>query len=259
MEAAVVVDNGSDSIKAGFSGDDVPACIFPTLISKSHTCTFIGDNVLCEKNLIHSTSTVIDKGIITNWNNMEDIWNYIFTDKLGINVHERNVFLSDSPVNTIENREKMIEIMMETFQSPATYIDNTSSLSLYASGRVTGLVIDSGQRKTNIVPIYQGFTIKKAIQSMDIGGEDLTDYLITLFGKKGYSFASARERYLFKDKALLSYDYKYARDIKEKLGEVLCNDKNNNRKEVYYELPDNQVIIVGNERYQCTEPLFQLH
>ena len=146
---------------------------------------------------------------------------------------------------------------METFKSPATFIENTSTLSLYSSGRVTGLVVDSGQRKTNVVPIYQGFTIKKAIQSMDIGGEDLTDYLIKLLGKNGYSFGTARERYLFKDKALLSHDYKYARDIKEKLGDVICNNRSYNENAIYYELPDKQVIIVGKERYQCTEPLFQ--
>jgi len=68
----------------------------------------------------------------------------------------------------------MIQIMFETFQTPAFLTANTGTLGLYASGRTTGIVIDLGEGLTSIVPCYEGYSLPHATLKFDINGADLT-------------------------------------------------------------------------------------
>lgn len=98
---------------------------------------------------------------------MEKIWNHAFYEELRVSPEEHNVFLTEPPLNSKANREKMTEIMFETFQTPAINIDITAVLSLYASGRTTGIVLESGDGVSNIVPIYEGHGFPHAIMRLD--------------------------------------------------------------------------------------------
>ena len=83
--------------------------------------------------------------------------------------------------------------MFETFDVPAFYLSIQAVLSLYSSGRTTGLVLDSGDGATHTVPIYEGYCLPHAIESNYLAGRDLTDYLKKLLKEIGLNFSSSVE------------------------------------------------------------------
>ncbi|KAL3619259.1 hypothetical protein CASFOL_036829 [Castilleja foliolosa] len=257
---SIVCDYGTGMVKAGFSGEEVPMAVFPSIIGRpphngvmvgmGQNDVYVGHETQPNRDIL-SLTYPIERGVVKNWDDMEKIWFHTFYNQLHVPPEEHSILLTESALHSKADREKLAEIMFETFHFTALCVANEALMSLYIRNRETGIVMDLGDGIGHIVPIYKGFPVPDAITSFYVAGRELTDQLANILAERGYSFTTSSEK-------------ETVRDMKEKLSYIALDfeqemelSKTSVSVERNYELPDGQVITIGNERFRCPEVLFQ--
>jgi len=254
VKPALVIDNGSGVLKAGFAGEEQPKYVIPAIVGRpKHTKAMVGGTIEPDAILVGAKaeeyrgllklSYPIEHGIVTNWDDMEKIWKDMFSE-LKIQSEEQPVLITEPALNSRRNKDRTAKVLFETFNVPAVYFAVQAVLSLYSSGKTTGVVLDSGDGVTHSVPVYQGFTMPNAIRRSDVAGRDVTHYLQLLLRKSGHLFKTSAEKEI-------------VRLIKESTCAVSLNAKDLEKVDkVNYTLPDGSVIQLGAERFVAPEILF---
>lgn len=260
LDTALVVDNGSGMVKAGFAGEDTPRCVFPSIVGRpkykktmkhnpdDRDQVFVGDDAQMKRGIL-KLRYPIEHGIVTDWDDMMKVWEHTFYNQLRVDPRGRSVMLTEAPQNPKKNREQMMEIMFEKFNVGASYVAVQGVLSLYASGRTTGVVLDIGDGVTHTIPVFEGYNIPYAVNRYDLAGRDVTDYMKLLLEEKGYRFTTSSEKEIIKNiKEKFCYcALDYDDEIK------LYKRKNMTRN---YTLPDGTTITIGDEMFRAAEVLF---
>jgi len=260
--AIVIIDNGSGMMKAGIAGMEAPSATFPSIVGRPKNASamqgvtqkseYIGDEAQQKRGVLNLKYPIAN-GIVSDWEDMEKVWHHTFYNELRVTPSEvQGVLVTEAPRNPKQNRERMLTAMFETFEVQNMYVAIQAVMSLYANGRSTGLVVDSGDGVTHTVPVFEGFSIPHAIEKMEIAGREITTYAQKLLLESGHSFTSTAELEIVKDikekLCFVAQDYEAERAAAESSSE----------KDQAYTLPDrSQITVKGTVRMQVPEFLFR--
>ena len=241
----IVIDNGSRNLKVGYSGEDAPRFVFRTGLETQrpdgYTYSPLPDTYIGDETSVLTLSP-IKQGTVTNWDDMQKAWDYAFYHKLGVPPAAHPVILTEPRNCKKADREKMMQIMFETFSVPSCYLGMQAVLSLYSAGRMTGIVLDSGESATNIVPVYEGYSIPHAIKTIPVGGRDVINRLSRLLEERGY----------------FKFPTEVVRNMMEKVAYVSSLNSYEEIRECNMDciVPGGINMTVGRERFRCTEDVF---
>lgn len=188
MSRIILVDAGTGSVRAGFTEDDAPRVVIPSVVD--------GERVL-------------EHGIVRDWAGWTALMRATFA-ALEFDPAGHRVLLTEAPLNPKANREEMARIMFDTFGVEGVYIAIQAVLALYASGRTTGIVLDSGHGVSHTVPVYEGYALPHAIIRLDLAGADLDAYLVKQLAAKGERVTVEEARALKEALCYVAPDYEAA-------------------------------------------------
>ncbi|KAK5683604.1 Arp2/3 complex subunit, actin nucleation center [Elasticomyces elasticus] len=269
-ETPIVLDGGTGFLKVGYAGTNFPTHQYPSIVGrpilraeessspdnlpeglvlKDIMC---GDEAAAARSMLQITYPM-ENGIVKRWEDMQQLWDYTFYEKMKIDPSGRKILLTEPPMNPLRNREQMAEVMFERYGFGGVYVAIQAVLALYAQGLSSGVVVDSGDGVTHIVPVYESTVLNHLTRRLDVAGRDVTRNLISLLLRRGYALNRTA-------------DFETVRAIKEKLCYVSydlgLDQKLSEETTVLvesYTLPDGRVIRVGSERFEAPECLFQPH
>lgn len=281
LNPPIVIDNGSGAIKAGIAGRERPKIVIPACIGDpkhkrvilqgARTEKFYGEEAMKYRGLL-KLNYPIKQGVIVNENDMLQLWQHVYSsDLLDTKSEDHPVLLTESPLNPLKNRTKTATIFFEQFNVPRLYFAPPPVLALYASGRLTGCVLDSGHGVTSCVPICEGFALPHAITRMDVAGSDVNINFQNLLRESGVTFHTSSELETIrtiKEKVcellpLGQYKAQYStsqenksRGISAGITSSVKIKKDEDANSIKYALPDGSILDIGSARFKSPEILF---
>ncbi|KAJ4392748.1 Arp2/3 complex subunit, actin nucleation center [Neurospora sp. IMI 360204] len=268
-DAPIVLDGGTGFLKVGYAAQNFPEFQYPSIVGRPILRTeeaktlsdspdvvikdiMCGDEAAAARTMLQ-ISYPMENGIVKKWDDMQHLWDYTFREKMKVDTRGRKILLTEPPLNPLKNREQMTEVMFERYEFGGVYVAIQAVLALYAQGLSSGVVVDSGDGVTHIVPVYESVVLNHLTRRLDVAGRDVTRNLIALLLRRGYALNRTA-------------DFETVRQIKEKLCYVSYDlelDKRLSEDTTVlvesYTLPDGRVIRVGSERFEAPECLFQPH
>ncbi|XP_043075303.1 actin-1 isoform X3 [Puntigrus tetrazona] len=250
----IVLDSGSGLMKAGFADQDLPTSVFPSVIGRPKYEEVMNGSVEREQYVGHDAQHMrgvltlkypIRNGVVTNWDEMEMIWHHAF-QQLCVCPEDHPVLLTEAAMNPLQNRQRSVELMFEVFGVPLTFVALQAVLALYASGRTTGVVLDSGDGVTHSVPVFEGYCLPHAVQRLDLAGSHVTLQLQKLLLEQGVCLQTSAE-------------LEIVREMKERCCCVALDfaGELKSASELPYTLPDGRLVSLASERFRAPEILFR--
>eukprot|EP00986_Skeletonema_menzelii_P008422 scaffold3535_cov148-Skeletonema_menzelii.AAC.6 len=292
------MDCGTATIKAGFAGGTKPKITVGTKVGRAKhqrvmpggalegeeqrtsgsggkktsssgiTSYFVGSK-LDEHRGAFLLEHPMERGAVVDggWDAMELLWEHIYSkSNLNARMEEHPVLLTESPHNPSSQREQLAEIFFETFRVPALFVAPPAVLSLYASGRTTGVVLDVGEGVTHCIPVYEGYALPHSIVRSDLGGIDVTKRLQLLLRKSGLAFSTTaevdfvsrmKEEVCYVSNVPTNEESDYDMGGNASSATTGGGASNAAAAKAQYQLPDGQVVTIANERHRASEVLFQ--
>jgi hypothetical protein len=198
----------------------------------------------------------VQHGIIEDFDSIKYCWHHMLSHKNMHNQKKCDILVTDSPLNHRDNKLKMAESLFDRMKDHNITIDslnimNSAVLSLFASGRTSGIVVESGHGMTCAVPIFEGYALPHAIKYINMGGHDVTQNLHDSLVGNGLEIDINDYEHIIKIKEqMCSVALDYDRVIN---GPDPLDEESRS-----YELPDEKGIIQvpHKSRYTATELLF---
>ena len=243
---AVIIDIGSGNTRIGFSGDDAPRLDVPTVYGQAPDGTVDVFAKAYKQRATIPLQNVVERGLVKNWDGMEHLLTHI-NNLLGISKD------TNTPILLSEQREQMVQLLFEKQHVSTVYFATAPVLSLYASGRTSGMVVEMGHGTCHTVPIFEGFGLFHSILQLDFGGDDLTQWL----GKNVSKITGSAPFPAYHQRGIFQY-------LKEVHCPVVADHsmfagltaESNKADVVHHTMPDNTVITLGTERYVACEAFF---
>ncbi|KAL0592007.1 hypothetical protein ABG067_000660 [Albugo candida] len=248
---AIVIDNGSGVMKAGFASEDLPQSLFPSCILsdnrtevttsplKQHSkYSVIGSKCQQHREIV-ATNYPIERGIVKDWDALEKIWRHTFVQQLRVNPERSALPILSclSPSDDFAKQQgRMAQILFETYRVSGFYTMNQCSLSLFASGRTRGIVLEIGHGSSHAVPIFEGYALPHASVHYDIGGIDISKRLKILLAQDGHSVDALHPQTLDSIKESSCFMQSKAQ-----------NERDEITSSIPFELPDGTELLIDNE------------
>lgn len=255
----LIIDNGSGLIKAGLSGGEAPKCSFPNIAGKPRSGmqqvapgakeVYYGHEALQKRGVL-VLAHPIKNGYVKNWDYLEELWKITINQEVGVEAKDHPMFVTDPIKSSKFQRAKLMALAFEKFQAPSFYVLNPGILSLYAGGKTTGLILDSGDGVTQIIPVMDEYTLPHASKRLNIGGKNILEGLTTLLGNQGLDHNSMKSNDILREiketKCYVAQDYE----------QELKAFSDGTAEASTFELPDGTQVDLGSVQIECPEALF---